>query len=237
MGGKPKTYLSKLCKLCGREFFPKESDAPYEFRNRKTCSVKCGHRLMAQGNIKYDIEEKVCEICGNSFSRKEMSRSRASLQKQRTCGMICGQALAKKSRTVIPTPAQKICEICSSEFVIRSKESPYHFRKRHTCSKKCSALMRAAKRSLPTPEEKFCENCGGSFRRLPTDRLATFRKRKTCNRSCGHALSSKGRIKHTVTVQGVDMTLKELADIAECDPATILERINSGRYPLTGKKK
>lgn len=143
----------------------------------------------------------------------------------------------KKSRTVIPTPAKKICEICSSEFVIRSKEPPYHFRKRHTCSKKCSTLMRAEKRSLPTPEEKFCEICGGAFRRLSTDRLSTFRKRKTCTRSCGHALSMKNRINHIVTVQGVDMTLKELADIAECYPATILERIKSGRYLLTGKKK
>jgi len=61
----------KVCPICGKVFKPK-------LQRTKTCSAKCGNKLMGITNTSPVWVERVCESCGKTFKRRPRNINRNS---------------------------------------------------------------------------------------------------------------------------------------------------------------
>lgn len=152
----------KCCETCGTEFHARLSSI-------RTCGIQCRNRLISKEREERHKHNKLCAICGSSFSVGAQDKSR------QTCSDACGYEL--RARSTRSTPELK-CVTCGTGFFtslsqVKAGGGKY-------CSKTC---MYSRNKSKTT---RACECCGKEFSTPPSQMHV-----KTCSVECGQKVFSK----------------------------------------------
>ncbi len=128
--------------------------------------------------------ELVCSHCGDTFTAHPWDRRFSAAYCSKTCH---GQA-----RTAEAVGPARFCAHCGERLTLKPKESPFFFRQRETCGRRCAGLLRR-ERLVANAPERTCEACGKALVRRPDENASNYRKRRACSRSCGYTLNGRAR--------------------------------------------
>lgn len=143
----------------------------------------------------YSTDPKPCAVCGLTMAPHERENP-ARFAKRQTCGVICGQVLARTrypGRTPEPR-IEKACAVCGLIFPQPADCPPSRFSRTRTCGDECRIeLMARTKRRRVDEKRRECPVCHDLFGREEGEPAVQFSRRATCSPHCGAILGNKTR--------------------------------------------
>lgn len=100
---------ARNCATCKKRLRRRPDETPSAFARRETCSRTCGHQLASarrragSGRPPIDTSDRVCAICGETFSKRPRE-SDAQYAARQTCSRSCGQRLRNQNRRKATPP-------------------------------------------------------------------------------------------------------------------------------------
>lgn len=119
------------------------------------------------------------------------------------------------------------CDECGDVLVKKEREYHCRFANRKFCGHKCSQLARTT-----IVKHKDCEHCGEALLQKEKEYALRFASRRFCGHKC-MGLSYR----RNITIEGLEMTREELAEMVGVSEGCICTRYREGRNLLTGKRK